>query len=206
MGRSVVRLIISGLLLLLTVVTVGASPAAAHGKLLQASPGPGQKAGGVVDFIDLAFLEDATDAVVSVTKDGAPVPGTTTVANGRIVRYAFNPPLSVPGRYDVTFTATWVDKDRVTEAYYFTYDAAAPAPVHIGSVDNLPEPKSSWSSVKIVATVVLITAMFGLAVLYVLQLERRRSQAAAEAAQAAGPPGGRREWRDPADQSPSRRA
>lgn len=203
MGRSVVRLFISGLLLLLTVGTVGASPAAAHGKLLQASPGPGQNAGGLVDFIDLAFLEDATDAVVAVTKDGAPVPGTTTVANGRIVRFAFNPPLSAPGRYDVTFTATWVDKDRVTEAYYFTYDAAAPAPVHIGNVADLPQPKSGWSSVKIVATVVLITAMFGLAVLYVLQLERRRSQAVAEGP---GSPGGRPGRGDPADQSPSRRA
>lgn len=203
MGRSVVRLFISGLLLLLTVGTVGVGPAAAHGKLLQASPGPGQKAGGVVDFIDLAFLEDATDAVVAVTKDGVPVPGATTVANGRIVRFAFNPPLSAPGRYDVTFTATWVDKDRVTEAYYFTYDAAAPAPVHIGTVDDLPQPESSWSSVRIVATVVLITAMFGLAVLYVLQLERRRSRAAAEGA---GPPGARPGRSDPADQSPSRRA
>ena len=203
MGRSVVRLFISGLLLLLTVATVGVSPAAAHGKLLQASPGPGQNAGGVVDFIDLAFLEDATDAVVTVTKDGAPVPGTTTVTSGRIVRFAFNPPITAPGRYDVTFTATWVDQDRVSEAYYFTYDAAAPAPVHIGSVDDLPQPRSSWSSVKIVATVVLITAMFGLAVLYVLQLERRRSRAAAESV---GPPGGRPGRSDPADQSPSRRA
>ena len=203
MGRSVVRLFISGLLLLLTVATVGVSPAAAHGKLLQASPGPGQNAGGVVDFIDLAFLEDATDAVVTVTKDGAPVPGTTTVTSGRIVRFAFNPPITAPGRYDVTFTATWVDQDRVSEAYYFTYDAAAPAPVHIGSVDDLPQPRSSWSSVKIVATVVLITAMFGLAALYVLQLERRRSRAAAGGA---GPPGARPSRGGPADQSPSRRA
>jgi len=202
MGRSVVRLLLSGLLLLLTVGTIGARPAAAHGQLLQASPGPGQKAGGLVDFIDLAFLEDATDAVVAVTKDGAPVPGTTTVANGRIVRFAFNPPLSAPGRYDVTFTATWLDGDRVTEAYYFTYDAAAPAPVHIGSIDTLPQPDSGWSSVRIVATVVLITAMFGLAALYVLQLERRRSRALAEGP---GLPAGRPARGDPADPSPSHR-
>ncbi|MEZ5410585.1 MAG: copper resistance protein CopC [Acidimicrobiales bacterium] len=203
MGRSVVRLFISGLLLLLTVGTVGVSPAFAHGQLLQASPGPGQKAGGVVDFIDLAFLEDATDAVVAVTKDGVPVPGTTTVGNGRIVRFQFDPPLSAPGRYDVTFTATWLDQDRVTEAYYFTYDAAAPAPAHIGSTDGLPQPGGGWSSVKIVATVVLITALFGLAVLYVLQLERRRSRAVAEGA---GGPGARPGRGGPADQSPSRRA
>ena len=203
MGRPVVRLFISGLLLLLTVGTVGAGPAAAHGQLLQASPGPGQKAGGLVDFIDLAFLEDATDAVVVVTKDGAPVPGTTTVANGRIVRFQFDPPLSAPGRYDVTFTATWLDQDRVSEAYYFTYDAAAQAPRHIGSADSLAQPGGGWSSLKIVATVVLITAMFGLAVLYVLQLERRRSRAVAAGS---GGPGARPCRDDPADQSPSRRA
>lgn len=202
MGRSVVRLFISGLLLLLTVSTVGVGPAAAHGKLLQASPGPGQKAGGVVDFIDLAFLEDATDAVVVVTKDGAPVPGTTTVASGRIVQFTFDPPLSAPGRYDVTFTATWSDQDRVSETYFFTYDVAAEAPVHLGSGD-LTQPESGWSSVKIVATVVLITAMFGLAVLYVLQLERRRSRAVADGP---GTPGGRPGRGNPADQSPSRRA
>ncbi len=199
MGRSVVRLFISGLLALLTVGTVGTDPAAAHGELLQASPGPGQNAGGVVDFIDLAFLEDATDAVVVVTKDGAPVPGTTTVASGRIVRFAFNLPLSAPGRYDVTFTATWSDQDRVSEAYYFTYEASARTPVRIGNVDAAAPAESGWSSVKIVATVVAITAMFGLAALYVLQLERRRSRLAAEAA-------GRPARSSPADQAPSRRA
>lgn len=204
-GRSVVRLLTGGLLLLLTVVTsaVGAGPAAAHGQLLQASPGPGQQAGGLVDFIDLAFLEDARDTVVVVTQNGAPVPGTTTVANGRIVRYAFNPPLTVPGRYDVTFTATWVDNDRVTETYYFNYDPTAPPPVHIGSA--VAPPASGWSTVRIVATVVLVTAMAGLAFLYLLQLERRRSRAAADRSGGPDGPGGTARG-EPADPARSRRA
>lgn len=175
-NRSRVRVIVSGLLIVLS-ITARVEPAAAHGELLQASPGPGQRAGGVVDFIDLAFLQEATDVVVEVTRDGAPVAGVTTVASGRIVRFAFDQPLTEPGRYDVTFTASWMDEDRISEAYYFTYLPDAPAPVHIGAVPTSSQ-QGGWSIVQIVATVVLVTSMLGLAFLYIVHLERRRSRAA----------------------------
>lgn len=172
-NRSRVRVIVAGLLIVLS-FTARVEPAAAHGELLQASPGPGQRAGGVVDFIDLAFLQDATGVVVEVTRDGAAVAGVTTVASGRIVRFAFDEPLTEPGRYDVTFTASWMDEDRVSEAYYFTYEPDSPAPVHIGAVPT-PSQQGGWSTVKIVATVVLITSLLSLAFLYIVHLERRRS-------------------------------
>lgn len=174
MNRSRGRVIIAGLLIVLSFIA-RVEPAAAHGELLQASPGPGQRAGGVVDFIDLAFLQEATDVVVEVTRDGAPVAGVTTVASGRIVRFAFDEPLTEPGRYDVTFTASWMDEDRVSEAYYFTYQPDSPAPVHIGAVPTSSQ--QGWSSVEIVATVILVTSLLGLAFLYIVHLERRRSRA-----------------------------
>ncbi|MEL7156548.1 MAG: hypothetical protein AAFN30_08110, partial [Actinomycetota bacterium] len=73
-ARRVGLLAVVALVGLVTVVVGPAHPAAAHTDLLQASPGPGQRAGGDVRFIDLVFTEPVTEATVTVTSGGVEVP------------------------------------------------------------------------------------------------------------------------------------
>jgi methionine-rich copper-binding protein CopC len=165
----------------LALIVVGGGPdqASAHGDLLQASPGPGQQAGGTIDFIDLAFLETANEVVVEVAHDGATVPGAMEVADGRIIRFAFDQPLTSPGRYDVSYTLTSGDEDRYTESYYFTYEPASPQAFRLGTVDPSPS-GGGWPRARTVAVLVVVTVMIGLAFVYLMQLERQRSAVADE--------------------------
>ena len=103
----------------------GAPPASAHTALLGASPGPDQTVGGVVEGIDLAFLDPITDAIVTVSYNGAPVPGSTTVANGELIRFEFDQPLQEVGRYQVFYEMTSFDSDYTTSGFFFTYDVNA---------------------------------------------------------------------------------
>jgi methionine-rich copper-binding protein CopC len=161
----------------LTVLTaLGAAPAWAHGQLLQASPAPGQQVGGTLDFVDLAFQETAIDVDIAVTQGGAPVAGAMTVREGRIVRFAMAKPLTTAGRYDVTYTLTSGDADRYTEGYNFTYQPGSPQAFHLGNVD--PAPAGGGGRARVIGSVVLVACLAGLAFLYLVQLERKRSAAA----------------------------
>lgn len=152
-----------------------ASPAAAHTDLLQASPGPGQMAGGVIDFIDFAFLEPVSEAVVDVEFDGETVPGTTVQAEGQIIRFEFDEPLSSAGRYDVSYSILSFDLDHTEASFFFTYDPDAPQAIRIGTVD-LPGGRN-W--VLIIVTAVLIVTIVGLAFQLLSRVEARRSRKAA---------------------------
>lgn len=145
------------------------SPAAAHTDLLQASPGPGQRAGGDVDFVDLAFLEPVSGATVTVIHDGETVPGSTTVTEGSIIRFVFDEPLTSSGSYEVSYAMISYDLDQTTGGFSFTFEPDAPQAQRIGTVE--PEGRN-W--LQIVATGVLIVALAGAAFLFLSRLESKR--------------------------------
>lgn len=165
----------------LTAVVAGvagltASPAAAHTELLQASPGPGQRAGGEIDFVDLAFLEPVSDARIRVVHDGEEVPGTVVVPDGSIIRFELDEPLATAGRYEVTYQVISFDRDETEGRFSFTYEPGAPQARRIGD----PGGPAGRNWVRIVATVVLIASLAGVAFLVLARLESRR--------RATGPP------------------
>ncbi len=163
----------------LGVAAAVAPPAAAHTDLLQASPGPGQRAGGEIDFVDLAFLEPVSDATVDVVHDGGTVAGSMVTTDGSIIRFEFDEPLASAGTYDVSYAMTSADLDATTGRFTFTFEPSAPQAVRIGTVG--PEPRN-W--VPVIATGVLIVALAGAAFLLLGRLEARR-RAATEATTAA---------------------
>ena len=148
---------------------VAVQPAAGHTDLLQASPGAGQRAGGEIDFIDLAFFEPVSGASVTVVHDGATVPGSMTVTDGSIIRFAFDEALSSAGTYDVTYEMISYDLDETRGSFSFTFEPEAPQARRIGTVE--PEGRN-W--VQIIATGVLIAALAGVAFLFLSRLESRR--------------------------------
>ena len=155
------------------------TPAGAHTPLLQGSPGPAQRVGGAVDFVDLAFLEPVEDAVVSVEFEGAVMAGRTTVSDGQIIRFEFDQPIASPGRYDVNYQMTSFDGDFTQEAYFFTYAVDAPEPARLG--DTVVAPLTEGSSdgtnwVQLAALVVLIGSLVALLGLLVWWLDNRRRQ------------------------------
>jgi methionine-rich copper-binding protein CopC len=162
-------------------------PAAAHTELLQASPGPGQRAGGTIELIDLAFLEPVSDAVVELAFGGAPIEGETVVADGTIIRFQLADPLSEPGRYDVSYHLTSYDLDDTDGGYFFTFAPDAPQPLRLGTVAGEP-PGRNW--VQLAATVVLVACLAGLAFLFLSRLEAKRRRAAAAASADGQPDGG----------------
>jgi methionine-rich copper-binding protein CopC len=153
-----------------------AQPAAAHSELLQASPGPAQQVGGTVDFVDLVFMASVSGAVVEVSQNGTPVPGTTEVADGLIISFALDQPLTTPGRYDVSYTVTAGDQDRGTETYFFTYEPASPQAFRLGQTT---EPDSGLlDRPRTIATIAVVVGLCAVAFGYLISLERRRSAAA----------------------------
>lgn len=147
------------------------TPAAAHTDLLQASPGPGQRAGGEIDFIDLAFFEPVSDLTMEVVHNGETVPGSVTVADGSIIRFEFDEPLTSAGTYEVTYAMTSYDLDATTGAFSFTFEPDAPQARRIGSVEVEPE-EQNW--VPIIATGVLIAVLVGAAFLFLSRIEAKR--------------------------------
>lgn len=126
-------------------LAIGAGPAAlpasAHTELLQGSPGPSQRVGGTVDFVDLVFLAPVSGAVVDLTgPDGEPVPGDTEVTAGQIIRFRMAA-LEAPGTYRVTYRVSAEDGDRNESSYPFTYQPEALQPVRLGDAD-VPTPAS----------------------------------------------------------------
>jgi methionine-rich copper-binding protein CopC len=158
------------------ILTVGgADPAAAHTDLLQASPGPSQQAGDPLQFIDLAFLEPVSDAVVRVTFDGAELPGTMLTDEGTIIRFQLEEPLSQPGRYDVSYEMLSFDLDQTESGFFFTFAPDSPPPLRLGNVTEAGSGGRDW--IPIIATVVLVGSLAGLAFMFLDRLEGRRQTA-----------------------------
>ena len=176
---------ISALLAMIVALAALAVPAAAHTELLQASPGPGQRAGGEIDFIDLAFFEPVTDASVEVVHDGESVGGSMSVTDGSIVRFDFDEPLSSTGTYEVTYRMTSFDLDLTEAGFSFTFEPDAPQALRLGVVEPTGR---NW--VAIIATVVLISSLVGLAFVFLSRLEAKRRLAASTSDP--GGPGGER--------------
>ncbi len=157
-------------MLLLTALGLWAiTPASAHTALLEASPGPDQTVGGTVTGIDLAFLDPISDAIVTVSYNGAPVAGTTTVSNGDLIRFDFDEPLQAPGRYQVFYEMTSFDLDYTTSGFFFTFDTNA-APLI-----RLEAPTAGGdSSFPLVPTIVAAVVVVALLAAFVWYFDARR--------------------------------
>lgn len=151
------------------------SPAAAHTDLLQGSPGPGQRVGGEVEVIDLVFAEPVTEALVTVTgPNGEAVTGEMSAADGLIIRFDLDEPLSEPGDYQLDYEMISFDLDFTERGYNFTYEPSAPEPIRLG-VEVEPEGRN-WPM--IAASVVLMAALAGLLFLFVKRADAQRVAAA----------------------------
>lgn len=169
-----VRLGVGWLVLLLAALfsAVLSGPAGAHAELLQASPGPTQRVGGEIDFIDLVFIDFVTGGEISVAFDGDDVPGTVTESEGQFIRFQFDEPITQEGRYDVTYRTIGADLDDVTESYFFTYAENAPQPARLGNVET---DERNWPL--LIASTVLIISLLGIAFLLLGRVERKRARA-----------------------------
>ena len=153
----------------LATTAVLAVPAGAHTAMLQASPDRDAIVGGSVTVIDLEFLDPITDAAVSVTYNGVPVAGRTTVADGKLITFALDQPLSQPGRYQVSYEMISFDTDFTTGGFFFSYDpAAAPA-------ERLELPSSSGlPTITVVLAGAGLALLAGFLALAIVRIERRR--------------------------------
>ncbi|MGI9615774.1 MAG: copper resistance CopC family protein [Acidimicrobiales bacterium] len=148
---------------------VAVEQAGAHTELLQASPGAGQRAGGEIDFLDLAFLEPVSDATVEVLHDGQLVPGSMIVSDGSIIRFEFDEALTSSGTYEVSYAMISYDLDATSGQFSFTFEPGAPQARRIGTVE--PEPRN-W--LPIIATGVLIAALVAAAFVFLSRVEAKR--------------------------------
>ena len=138
-GRRVLGLV--GLAILVAMlVASGPARVGAHTELLQGSPGPGQRVGGTVDFIDLVFLAPVTDVELTLRGPGGEVKGgEMVVADGQIIRYRMDDALTTPGRYVVEYQMVSDDGDLTEAGYFFLYDEDAFEPARLGAGD-VPDP------------------------------------------------------------------
>ena len=101
-----------------------ALPAAGHTTLVFATPGPGQRATGTVDRIELGFADPVFDPVITLTApDGSPVEGSVETIDERTIAFV-TAGLSVEGEYIVRYKVAAPDDDDQPElegAYAFTY-------------------------------------------------------------------------------------
>ncbi len=174
LGLVVVPVLLVGALV--AVLAVGPRPASAHADLLQGSPGPAQRVGGQVDFIDLVFTEMVTEASVSlIDPNDQPVAGQTVVTDGQIIRFEM-PALTEVGRYVVRFELISNDGDLVQSGYFFDYELDAFEPVRLGE-ELLGD--DSAATVQRVALVVIGLCLTGLCLIGLLRLQQRRAALAA---------------------------
>lgn len=161
-------------------VVVGLSNAAsAHTDLLRGSPGPAQRSGGTVDFIDLVFLESVTEFDLTLEDpNGDLVTGTLNSTEGQLFRFQLDQPITETGRYVVRYTMISADGDDTATGYFFTYEPSAPQPLPLGEVDV---PDTGTPVLAVIAAVVFVGCLVGLAFVFLLGLERKRAAAAKRA-------------------------
>ena len=166
------RVISLGLLFIVGVLVFAPwSSAGAHTALLQGSPGPTQRVGGTVEFLDLVFVDEVSDAVITLEgPDGELIDGSTVVSDGQILRYEM-PALVEEGRYIVRYDMISADGDETQSGYIFNYEASALEPVRLGDADL---PNNNATIVIVVVSIVLALGVVGLAVFFLSRLERGR--------------------------------
>ena len=163
---------------LLAFAALSASPSAAHTDLLRGSPGPAQRAGGTVDFIDLVFLERVTEFdLVLEDPNGDVLDGRLSSTDGQLFRYQLDEPLTEAGRYIVRYTMISADGDDTATGYFFTYEESAPQPLPLGEIDI---PDSGTPLAAFAAAVVFFACLIGLAMIFLTRLEQKRANAAAD--------------------------
>ena len=151
-----------------------APPASAHTNLLAGSPGPAQRAGGTIESIDLVFPEQVTEFTAWLEgPDGATLPGSVNADAGQLFRLTLDGPLSDFGRYIVRYEMISADGDDTESAYFFNFEEGAPQPLPLGEVD-VPQ-TGGTSALTIVSGAVLLACLVGLALLFVVNLERKRA-------------------------------
>jgi len=158
------------------IVGLWISPVSAHTALVGASPGPDETAGGAIDFIDLAFSDPVSNAKVTVSYNGEPLPGITTVTDGQIIRFELDTPLELAGRYEVTFEMISFDTDETSSAFFFTFTADAPEPLRIGLTDGQgpTDGGSGGTDPVLIGAVVAITGLVGVLAVFVWRANTRR--------------------------------
>ena len=160
----------------LAVTALLALPAGAHTAMLRASPDRDATAGGSIGLIDLEFLDPVSNASVTVTYNGAPVAGRTTVADGQVITFTLDQPLAQPGRYQVNYEMTSADSDFTTGGYFFTFDPSADQMARIE-----PSGSGRFSSTTLALSGVGLTAVVGLLALFVRRIDNRRREQVLEA-------------------------
>jgi methionine-rich copper-binding protein CopC len=160
----------------LAVTALLALPAGAHTAMLRASPDRDAIAGGSIGFIDLEFLDPVTEASVTVTYNGAPVAGRTTVADGEVITFTLDQPLAQPGRYQVNYEMTSFDSDFTTGGYFFTFDPAADQMARIE-----PAGSGGFPSTTLALSGAGLAVVVGLLALYVRRIDNRRREQLLEA-------------------------
>ncbi len=153
-----------------------AGRASGHTDLLQGSPGPGQRVGGTVDFVDLVFVGPVSDVVIEVTDpDGQVVDGTMEVADGQIIHFRMDA-IETTGRHVVSYEMVSEDGDLTSASYFFTYEADATQPFRLGELDVPDPPSETAATIRTVATVVAVVALAALCVVLLVLLGRRRAE------------------------------
>lgn len=155
----------------LLLVVVLLPSASAHTAMLRASPDRNATAGGAVQFVDLEFLDPVTNTAVTVTYNGVPLAGRVTEANGKLITFTLDQPLSQPGRYQVNYEMISFDSDFTTGGYFFSFDPLADQPTRIEL-----SAAGGISTGTIVASVVGLVLLGGLLALFVRRIDSHRSQ------------------------------
>jgi methionine-rich copper-binding protein CopC len=145
--------------------------ASAHTAMLRASPDRNATAGGAVQFVDLEFLDPVTNTAVTVTYNGVPVAGQVTEANGKLITFTLDQPLTQPGRYQVNYEMISFDSDFTTGGYFFSFDPLADQPTRIEL-----SAAGGISTATIIASVVGLLLLGGLLALFVRRIDNYRSE------------------------------
>lgn len=105
-------------------------PAAAHGELVGASPGPGETVGRAA-HIDLVFSTEMFDWQVTVDgPSGEPLDGLAVQKADQLLSYETSA-LSEEGQYIVRYSGIDSDGDVVEGAYAFVFQQGAPPPADL---------------------------------------------------------------------------
>ncbi|MGI9608717.1 MAG: copper resistance CopC family protein [Acidimicrobiia bacterium] len=151
-GRSALPLII-GLLLLVQ------SPAAADATFVGASPASNATVGGAVSSVQIVFNEVVSQASITIDGPDGPLQLSALVDSGQVISASFAE-LSAEGRYVVRYAVISADTDPVDGVFAFMFRAGAPRPLPVAA-PALADGEPDWLLVAIVAAVVATVVIVG---------------------------------------------